>query len=551
MININRVINSKIIKTDMPFGDILIPLNKREGFANGRSPVFPIYFCSYIGIKKNSDEYHNDLYKLDKLLSNLKNQYSKYISNIPFQSNPELMRKTGNLWNNLEPFTEKKKLFLLSSIKLVKALPEFPNKLLQSSVENAFNEVFNLYFANTKNINTTKAKNFVMKLLTWIHSYVPNLLQDMDFLNNNQNEIYNPKIIYYGNIKVHEIYFLIFLSKIGCDILYINSTVDSEENFKNICTEDSYSNVIKLQNEGSLKPFPSNEIIARTETVAYKASNELEEILYNEEDGLYKPWQFENYNVHPVTLKTTYDELKILWNEDAKFRDGFKVKNNTVYLPNMFVKISGVPEDINSYWSDLSYFYHNENAKLISKVPFTEITYSKQDLYKLVFLFDEVGYLNKEALEKYEPYKFSYLKTSLQNTIFKKINQLFELPLFKKQVDKEFKLKILMTILTLDKSFIDLLQCFDYPFKIPKLILYDNNENIYSDEDSIILAFLALIGIDILIVTPTGYNNIENKIPEKYYDIHKFEKVSLNLELPNLNNIKKKENSFWSKLFKR
>ncbi|WP_414647241.1 YceG family protein [Clostridium tetani] len=276
----------------------------------------------------------------------------------------------------------------------------------------------------------------------------------------------------------------------------------------------------------------------------------MEEIIYDEESGLYKPWQFENYNVEPVTLKTTYDELKILWNEEARMRTGFKIENGTIYIPNIFAKISGVTEDINIYWKDLSYFKLTGANLFISNLPFTEINYSKHDLYRLSYLINNDGYLNEDSLIKSEFYKFSYLKTSLQKTIIKKINDIFELPLFKKEVNKEFKLKILMTILNIDKSLIELLQSFDYPFKIPKLIIYSKNENSFSDEDSIIITFLNLIGFDILIITPTGYNNIENQIPRKYYDIHKFEKINLNLELVDLDNINKKKFSFLSKFFK-
>ena len=58
--------------------------------------------------------------------------------------------------------------------------------------------------------------------------------------------------------------------------------------------------------------------------------------------------------------------------------------------------------------------------------------------------------------------------------------------MLKKVIDKEFKLKILMTILNLDKNILQLIQQYDYPSKIPKLLIYDNNESIFSDEDSII-----------------------------------------------------------------
>ncbi|RXI39215.1 tellurium resistance protein [Clostridium tetani] len=548
MVNTNKIINSKIIKTNNVFDDILLPLNKRNGFIKSNPPIVPTYFYRYIGITKNQDEYYNNLYKLDKNLSDLNNLYLKFISNIPFNTDYELIKKTANLWGNLDPFNDKKKIFLLSSIKLVKALPLFPNELTQTSINEAFNYIFNLYIKNTQNINATKIKNFTLKILTWINKFIPNLFQNVDYNKNETNDIFNPKIIYYGNIKNHEIYFLIFLSKIGCDILYINSYSDGA--FLEIDKENTYSNIIELNTKSPLKDFPKREVISRTETIAFKASNEIEEIIYDEESGLYKPWQFESYNVEPVTLKTTYDELKILWNEEARMRTGFKIENGTIYIPNIFAKISGVTEDINIYWKDLSYFKLIGANLFISNLPFTEINYSKHDLYRLSYLINNDGYLHEDSLIKSEFYKFSYLKTSLQKTIIKKINDIFELPLFKKEVNKEFKLKILMTILNIDKNLIELLQSFDYPFKIPKLIIYSKDENSFSDEDSIIITFLNLIGFDILIITPTGYNNIENQIPRKYYDIHKFEKINLNLELANLDNINKKKFSFLSKLFK-
>ncbi|WP_345946220.1 YceG family protein [Clostridium tetani] len=280
MVNTNKIINSKIIKTNNVFDDILLPLNKRNGFIKSNPPIVPTYFYRYIGITKNQDEYYNNLYKLDKNLSNLNNLYLKFISNIPFNTDYELIKKTANLWGNLDPFNDKKKIFLLSSIKLVKALPLFPNELTQTSINEAFNYIFNLYIKNTQNINATKIKNFTLKILTWINKFIPNLFQNVDYNKNETNDIFNPKIIYYGNIKNHEIYFLIFLSKIGCDILYINSYSDGA--FLEIDKENTYSNIIELNTKSPLKDFPKREVISRTETIAFKASNEIEEIIYDE-----------------------------------------------------------------------------------------------------------------------------------------------------------------------------------------------------------------------------------------------------------------------------
>ncbi|MCD3283549.1 hypothetical protein G8V05_15410, partial [Clostridium botulinum C/D] len=102
-------------------------------------------------------------------------------------------------------------------------------------------------------------------------------------------------------------------------------------------------------------------------------------------------------------------------------------------------------------------------------------------------------------------------------------------------------------------SILELIQKFDYPFEIPKIFIYHNNNNVPSTEDAIILAFLNLMCFDIAIFTPTGYNNIECNISEHFYDIYKLEEVKFNLNIPNLNSIRKfkdRSTSFWSNLFK-
>ena len=51
-------------------------------------------------------------------------------------------------------------------------------------------------------------------------------------------------MLFYGEIKKHEIYFLIFLSKLGCDVIYINSLSDTD--FTKIDKLNIYSKLIRL-----------------------------------------------------------------------------------------------------------------------------------------------------------------------------------------------------------------------------------------------------------------------------------------------------------------
>lgn len=540
-----------LLKSSMNiFSDLILPVNKRIGFLGGTVPFIPVYFYRYIGIKENADDYYNELFRLDKNLSMFQGLYLKFTDSIPIRSNPKLVTSTLNIWPHVDPFDASLTTKIAALFMEHKVFPTI-NNTLNYSMTNSFSYILDLYCKEEKNLNLSKVKNFSLKLLSWIHEFVPTLVKNFHFQDTSSDEISNPKIIYYGDIKKHEILFLIFLSKLGCDILYINSTCDRFLELTEY--SETFSKCFELPYKADLKEFPSEEKLTRQETIAASASRELSNSLYTDGDGFYRPWQFEEYKTQPATLKTTFHEFKLLWNEPSSLRTGFRIENNTVYMPNLFAKISGVPSDLTLYWKDFFHLKSADNTFFIAEIPFTKVSYSKTDLYSLAFVLNKSGFVDSEKLVTHSCYKFSHLKTSLQHIIIEKINYLMKTDMLKKTVDKDFKLKILMTILDADKNILQLIQQYDYPSKIPKLLIYDNNESIFSDEDSIMLCFLNLFGFDISILTPTGYNNIEGKIQEKFYDTHRLEGVNFNLPLPAFNDEKKytkeKGKSFLSNIF--
>ncbi|MBM7614391.1 YceG family protein [Alkaliphilus hydrothermalis] len=272
----------------------------------------------------------------------------------------------------------------------------------------------------------------------------------------------------------------------------------------------------------------------RQETVAYRASLEIDKILHQGESGIYRPWQLENYKVVTNTLTTTYDEFLILWWEEARFREGFKVEDNQIYLPNIFAKINGTTSDINLYWKQINNLIEEQESIIfIKRIPFTMSNLSKKHL-SYSHVFDGNGNLNLDKVKELKEYKMQYLRTSVQNLILYKLNELISTDgLFIWPMEMEFKSRILDTILNLNQSYLELIQKFDYPYHIPKLLIYNGDEGGFTKEDFIILAFLHLVGFDIGIFTPTGFNNIENGIDPSYYDIHKLERLDFNIELSN------------------
>ena len=89
---------------------------------------------------------------------------------------------------------------------------------------------------------------------------------------------------------------------------------------------------------------------------------------------------------------------------------------------------------------------------------------------------------------------------------------------------------IFSVLINLDVAVLELLQAYDYPEEVPKIIVYNNEENgNLSFEDCIMLTFMNSMGIDIIIYNPSGYNDIENFIYPQQYDIHRLENVSFEL----------------------
>ena len=466
------IIVVKLKRSDHIFKEIIVPLNKRSGYIGEPYPILPTYFVRYIGVPCTSDaddweaEYYNSLYNLNLVF--LRSVfYLRFLEGIPAPTAAERALIPERLINH--PYKDKYE--ILEQIFQAKLLIRTHDELLDNTVNKAFVDMVNLFVEQNSNINLSIVLNFSLKLVLWLNGYLPKLFTIKS------NYEHNPKILFYGPIKPHEIYLLNIFHKIGCDVLFVHSHEEGDKPFHIFDKDKLLTHLIKNKYNLPLASFPEVEQLIRKSTIAYKASKEIEEVIYSEDVGLFKPWQFESYSTQPITLKTTYDELKVLWQEPAKFRPEFKVQNKKVYVPNLFAKINGVNESIDTYWQDLKALTLAPNTRLIEDVPFSKISYTK------------------------------------------------------------FKLKILLTILTMEDTLIKLIEVFDYPQEIPKVIIYDNEKETFSDDDAILLAYFNLIGLDVVIFTPTNYKTIEHHLQPSFFDDYQLPYVKYDLTMPALSSI--------------
>ncbi|WP_051569286.1 YceG family protein [Alkaliphilus transvaalensis] len=511
-----KVSKINIVKgiTATPYRDIFLPTKDRDGYFEGEGEIsIPVYFYRIIGIDE-THSYEDDLFNLHQGLLELDHLYLKFEDGLEsYVPNSFIEQKRDQIdFNSLEEIKAEKNFSKATTIQRLAILCPYKNKMIEDKIT----EILNLYISQYPQVEVVK--NFYIKLLYWIEKYIISQVKNLQYGEE------SPKVLFYGDIRRDEVFFLIFLSLLGWDILYINPL--EEGGFSSIANIEDYANLLEYPKRGIIKEFASIEKNKRKETIAYKASVEISQIIHSEGSGIYKPWQFEDYEVKAIPLKTTFEELFILWKEEARFREGFKVENKRISIPTIFAKVSGVSRDMDQYWNYFNALLEKkENMILLERVPFISIPTPQVDYS----LFNRDGSLNLEKVKGLRENQFKYLKSSVQDLIFNTINYMVTTNLFIEPLTEAFKIKILYTILSIHKSYLELLQKFDFPFDVPKIVVFDKDKDRFSKEFTIILCFLHLVGFDIVIYTPTGYNNIENGLNKSYYDLHKLEDLNFNL----------------------
>ncbi|MGE7114460.1 trypsin-like peptidase domain-containing protein [Lysinibacillus sp. NPDC047702] len=172
-----------------------------------------VVFLRYIGIPDSVDLYKEDILKMDEYFYT-KKQSVLYLRlhKLEVISNKKDIDRLAELWGDWQAIVNPSLLYETPlSGKLKKDHLEWTKKL-------SFKEIIQMYKDNQPNANDTLLKNFAVKFLYWMDYYLSQI-----FFEDNQTV---QKIVFIGDITQHELLFLYFLSKLGCDICYMNPKED-------------------------------------------------------------------------------------------------------------------------------------------------------------------------------------------------------------------------------------------------------------------------------------------------------------------------------------
>lgn len=396
---------------------------------------------------------------------------------------------------------------------------------LQKVVRKAFAVVM-LEFAS-KDVDLKRAVNTGIYILCWFERYRHALFDKLKM----------PEVscfLFFGECaSVQEAYFIKFLARLPVDV-----AVFRPDPTKPLLLSDKLIFDKHYDYSLDVKEYPVDGTGFSVGTAAYHAERELDSIMYTD-SGIYREHQFSRENT--VYLKTMYEELILLWDEELRMRPGFNTTSDTVNVPAIFAKVSGVNGDtVNDYWLSVKKFF-TPDTTVIYALPFTNPSAADRWMY-LVQDFVQNGVILRDRIRAHPAYPLGFVRREVQELIFDKAQFLIDKKIIKGTLTHGVEYRIIADILAMDKNMVRRIQQFDFTKKNPKMLCISVNENTFSLDDVIYLSFLSLMGWDVLIFVPTGYECFGDNLNTVLYEEHTIGNYNYDLYIPNFSAIR--ENKF-------
>ena len=370
--------------------------------------------------------------------------------------------------------------------------------------------------------NLNKLTNKAVYLLCWLKRY-----QGQLFSNWKMPDI--SCFVYMGGCKnENEAMFIRFLARLPIDVLILCPNLSTK-----CCLTDNLLYEINYPSSLAVNKYPEENSQVRVGTSAFHAERELDSLIY-QDSGLYRNQQYAKAN--SITLQTMYEEIRILWDQELKYRPSFSTVDGVVNVPVIFAKVSGVKDGaLPKYWMSIKELL-TEDTIFVKNAPYIEST--KPNPMKMYAAeFYKNGKLRRQRIKNHPSYPYGFLREEMQDLILDKLQLLIEQRLIRGTFENGTEYNIVAVILNLEKDIIRRIQKFDLTKKNPKLVYVNTMETMISLEDAILAAFLNLIGFDILFFVPTGYQILEKHFNKSIMEEHQIGEYVYDLQIPDMNRL--------------
>lgn len=490
------------------------------------SKLFYNCFCRINGAEDKLT-YVNELFQFQQEIRNSKRKLVIVNEEIPKPTLEEIAGIKRSNYTKLDQLV----LDLSNNIKCTS------NVELQRIMHKAFVDIV-LAESKKEAGNLNRLTNKTVYLLCWLKRYLADL-----FSNWKSNDI--ACFVYMGGCRNdNEAMFLSFLGRLPVDVLILCPNLNTK-----CCLQDKLLYEVNYSESLSITRFPEENLYVKIGTVAYHAERDLDTLMY-QDTGMYRNQQYGKANV--INLQTIYEEIKILWDQELKYRPSFSIVDGVVNIPVIFAKVSGVKDGlIVPYWVSIKELITPDTI-VIKSVPYISSTAANpMKLYSAEFYKN--GKLLKNKIKTHPKYPYGILREDMQEMILDKLRILIERKLIKGIGENGTEYTAIAQVLNLPKDIIRMIQKFDLTKKNPKLIYINTGESVISMEDSILIAFLNLIGFDIVFFVPTGYQSVEKYFSKNLMEEHQIGEYKYDMQVPDLNSLSLNSTrpSWRDKIFKR
>ncbi len=483
-------------------------------------------FCRINGVEDKLT-YLNELYKLNTELKGSKRKTIIIDGEIPAPSMDEI-----NAVQRKNSYQKQDQMLM----DLSNNIKSSSGNDLQALMRKAFLDLM-LQEAKVQGMNLNKLTNKAVYLVCWIKRYTPQL-----FANWKKPDV--SCFIHFGICKnENEAVFLRMLARLPVDVMIFAPNLNEK-----CILADSLLFEQNYVTSMNVAKFPQQTTDLQVGTSAYHAERELDTLMY-QDTGIYRNQQYAKANA--ITLKTMYEEIKILWKEEAKYRPNFGTTDGIVNIPVIFSKVSGVKDgDVNAYWNSIRELMR-EDVFLVTNIPYIEQN-APNPMKSFATEFYKNGKLQRKKIKEHKSYPYGFLREEVQEHILDKLQLLIEQRVIKGTFENGTEYTIIATILNLNKDLTRILQKFDFTKKNPKVIYVITGEKMLSLEDSIIVAFMNMVGFDIVFFVPTGYQSVEKYFNQKPFEEHQIGDYLYDLQIPNLKAPPTKSGGSWlNNIFKK
>lgn len=500
----------------------------KESIPNRGNDANLFYNCFYrINGVADKLTYVNELYTLQQEIRNSGRKLVIVSEEIPRPTPDEIADIKRSNYVKLEQMI----VGLAANIKYTANI-ELQRLMNKSFVDMILNE------SPKNNENLSRLTNKAVYVLCWLKRYMLQL-----FGNWKRTDI--GCFIFLGGCRNdNEALFLRFLARLPLDVLILCPNLN-----RKCCLSDNLLYEVNYTETLNINQYPQEASQVKIGTVAYHAERELDTLMY-QDSGIYRNKQYGRANA--IKLQTMYEEIKILWEQELKYRPNFSIVDGIVNMPVIFAKISGVKDGLQAqYWISVKELL-TQDTILIEKTPYIDSTTpnilksSSVDFYKN-------GKLLRAKIINHKNYQYGILREEMQEFMLDKLELLLEQKLIKGIGENGTEYTVIATALNLPKAIVRLIQKFDFTKMNPKIVYVNTGERVISLEDSIVAAYLNLLGFDIVFFVPTGYQCVERYFHEKLMEEHQIGEYLYDLQVPNLDSLplNKARHGWRDKIFKK